>query len=75
MPQSRLMSLAESMANILVGYLVALASQLLIFPRFGVHLPLSSNLLIGAYFTLISLARSYILRRYFNNLRFPKTTL
>ena len=65
--QTRLQSLTESAVNIAVGYAVALASQLAIFPAFGIHLPLSSNLAISAWFTLISLARSYALRRYFNS--------
>jgi hypothetical protein len=66
MNQTRLGSLFESAINIAVGYWVALASQVVIFPVFGVHLPLSDNLLIGAWFTAISLARSYIIRRWFN---------
>lgn len=66
MSQSRAMSGAESVANVAIGYGVAVASQIAIFPLFGVHLPLSDNLLIGAWFTVISLARSYIVRRAFN---------
>jgi len=66
MPQTRLGSLIESVINIAIGYIVALMSQLAIFPMFGIHIPLSDNLLIGAWFTLISLARSYIIRRWFN---------
>lgn len=66
MIQSRAMSAAESVANVAIGYGVAVASQLVIFPLFGVHLPLSDNLLIGAWFTVISLARSYVVRRMFN---------
>jgi len=68
MSQSRAMSGAESVANVAIGYGVAVASQLVIFPLFGVHLPLSDNLLIGAWFTVISLARSYVVRRLFNRL-------
>lgn len=64
--QSRRHSLLESAVNIAVGYGVALLSQIVIFPIFGVHLPLGDNLLIGLWFTLISLARSYALRRLFN---------
>jgi len=64
--QTKLQSLTESITNILIGYLIALMSQLLIFPMFDIILPLSDNLLIGLYFTMISLIRSYILRRYFN---------
>lgn len=66
MPQTRLGSLIESAMNILIGYWVALLSQLAIFPMFGIHIPFHDNLLIGAWFTLISLARSYIIRRWFN---------
>ena len=66
MNQSRVASLAESVMNVLIGYGVALASQLVIFPMFGIHLPLSDNLAIGAWFTVISLVRSYAIRRWFN---------
>lgn len=70
MNQSRLHSALESLANVAVGYGVALASQLAVFPLFGIHVPFSSNLAIGAWFTVISLVRSYVLRRWFNGLRF-----
>lgn len=66
MSQSRLQSAVESMANVAIGYAVAVASQMLIFPLFGIHVTLADNLLIGGYFTLISIARSYALRRWFN---------
>ena len=64
--QSRLASFTESIVNIAIGYGVAVASQLAIFPLFGIHIPLSDNLAIGAWFTVISLARSYVVRRVFN---------
>jgi len=64
--QSRAMSAVESVANVAIGYGVAVTSQIAILPLFGVHLPLSDNLLIGAWFTVISLARSYVVRRVFN---------
>ena len=66
MSQSRAMSALESVANVAIGYGVAVASQIAILPLFGVRLALSDNLLIGAYFTAISLARSYLVRRAFN---------
>lgn len=68
MSQSRAMSAVESVANVAIGYGVAVASQIAIFPLFGVHLPLSDNLAIGGYFTAISLVRSYAVRRLFNRL-------
>ena len=66
MKQTRLGSFIESLMNIVLGYGVAIASQLLIFPMFDIHIPLSSNLGIGAWFTVISIIRSYTIRRYFN---------
>ena len=64
--QSRLQSLFEALANVVLGYGVALGAQLLVFPLFGIHLPLASNLAIGTIFTVVSLIRSYLLRRFFN---------
>lgn len=64
--QSRLGSFIESLANVVLGYGVAVGAQILIFPLFGVVIPLSSNLAIGIIFTLVSLVRSYLLRRLFN---------
>jgi uncharacterized membrane protein (DUF106 family) len=64
--QSRRSSFIEACINVLIGYGVALASQLLIFPLFSIHVPLSTNLWIGLWFTLISLVRSYVIRRWFN---------
>ena len=66
MSQTRAMSAVESVANVAIGYGVAVASQIAILPLFGVHLPLADNLLIGAFFTVISLVRSYLVRRAFN---------
>lgn len=63
--QTRTHSLLESLANIAIGYGIALLSQLVIFPWYGIHIPLSENLAIGAWFTVISLARSYAIRRWF----------
>ena len=73
MRQSRLMSLVESLANVLVGYGVAVLTQVVVFPLFGLHVPLADNLLIGIVFTGVSLVRSYALRRSFEALRVRQT--
>jgi hypothetical protein len=67
--QPRHRSALEAIANTAVGYVVALLVQLAAFPAFGIHIPLSSNLGIGAVFTGASLARSYLLRRVFEGWR------
>lgn len=63
--QSRLHSFIESIANVALGFSVAIASQVAIFPLFGIHVPLTTNLQIGAWFTVISIVRSYLVRRWF----------
>ena len=69
MKQSKWMSLVESIANVVVGYGVAVVTQILVFPLFGLHASLNQNLLIGLVFTGVSLVRSYFLRRVFEALR------
>jgi len=63
--QTKTHSFAESVANVVVGYLVALGSQIAIFPMFDIHVRVRDNLLIGLWFTVISILRSYVLRRWF----------
>lgn len=74
MKQSRLMSLVESVANVIVGYGVAVVTQILIFPIFGLHTTLAQNLKMGAIFTIVSIARSFALRRVFEAIRVRSST-
>ena len=69
MKQSRLMSLLEAVANVAAGYGVAVVMQTLIFPIFGLHTTLAQNLKMGAIFTIVSIARSFALRRVFEAIR------
>lgn len=69
MSQTRLMSLVESVANVMIGYGVAVVTQIMIFPVFGLHMTLAQNLTMGAVFTVVSIARSYVLRRLFERFR------
>ena len=72
MKQSRLMSLAEAVANVIVGYGVAVVTQILIFPIFGLHTTLAQNLQMGLLFTGVSIIRSFLLRRLFEAIRVAK---
>lgn len=73
MKQSRAMSLVEAIANVAVGYCLAVATQLVAFPLFGIEVSLTDNLTIGAIFTAVSIGRSYCLRRLFEALRVQRT--
>jgi hypothetical protein len=69
MKQSRAMSLVEALANVVAGYGIAVVTQILIFPAFGLHTTLEQNLKMGAVFTAVSIARSFALRRLFEAIR------
>lgn len=64
--QSKTGSIIESLVNVAVGYLVALIAQIVIFPVFGIQVPFSTQNKIVILFTVISIVRSYLLRRTFN---------
>ena len=65
MSQSRRLSLLEAVTNVTVGYVLAVATQIVVFPWFGLQASLGDNLAIGAVFTSISLLRGYAFRRLF----------
>jgi len=67
------MSLVESPANVLVGYGVAVASQMAVLPLFGLAVTVAENLLIGLIFTVVSIMRSYARHRGFEVLRVCQT--
>jgi hypothetical protein len=66
--QTRSASLLKATANVGVGYLLALVTQRVAYPLFGIDTPLATDGAIAALFTLVSLARSYLLRRLFERL-------
>jgi uncharacterized protein (DUF2062 family) len=71
--QSRAMSLAEALTNVAVGYGIAVATQMAVFPLFGLHATLAQNMAMGAIFTIVSIVRSYALRRVFEEVRVRRT--
>ena len=66
MNQTRLGSLIEALVNVAIGFSINYLANLVIFPRFGWHISLTDNLLLGLIYTAISIARSYVIRRWFN---------
>lgn len=66
MSQTRLGSLVEALINTLIGFGVSFLSALIIYPLMGIEVSLGQNLFLMVYFTIISIARSYTLRRWFN---------
>ncbi|MDM7463089.1 MAG: hypothetical protein P3W95_005500 [Tepidimonas taiwanensis] len=69
MKQSRIMSMVEAAANVVVGYVLAIATQIVVFPWFGIETGIAEHLTIGLAFVGVSLARGYLLRRLFERWR------
>jgi hypothetical protein len=67
--QTRWGSFLESWANIFVGFAINWTANMLILPAFGFHVTGAEAFHIGLIFTVISLVRSYVLRRIFNQIR------
>ena len=64
--QSKKNSAFEAMSNVAIGYFVSVMANILILPIFGYEVTIADSFGIGIAFTLVSLARSYVLRRIFN---------
>ena len=64
--QSKLESLTEAIINTFTGFVIAFISQLVFFPIVGIEVTLSQNFILTVLFTLVSIIRIYIIRRFFN---------
>lgn len=66
MKQTRMSSFIEAWINVLIGFAINFVANLVILPMFGFNITLEDNLYIGVLYTIISVARSYAVRRWFN---------
>jgi len=64
--QTKKQSLIESLTNTAIGFVISYASTFLILPLVGVQTSAGTNLVITIYFTVISILRGYVIRRWFN---------
>ena len=69
MRQSRMMSFVEAVANVVVGLIVAMATQIVAFPLLGLQASLGQNVRLALVFTVVSIGRSFLLRRLFEALQ------
>lgn len=64
--QKRRHSFLEALLSTMLGFLIALVTQWIVFPIFEIHTSVSTNLAIACIFTGVSIVRSYFIRRLFN---------
>ncbi len=66
MRQTKLGSFYESLINVAIGFGINFIANLVILPLFGFDITLTDNLYIGLLYTIVSVARSYVVRRWFD---------
>jgi len=66
MNQTKLGSLYEALINIVIGWVINFTANMTIFPLFGWEISVEQNIWLGTIYTVISLVRSYVIRRWFN---------
>lgn len=64
--QSKLGSFVEALVNTLLGIILALVAQSAMFALTGIQATAQQNLMVVLGMTVISMIRSYLVRRFFN---------
>ena len=65
--QSKRQSLIETLTNVGIGWFISFIANMLVLPLFGYNINLTDGLLISIIFTIISIVRGYVVRRWFNS--------
>ncbi len=66
--QSKKWSFIEVCVNTLVGFIVTLVCSLFVYPLCGVKASVGGMTMITICFTIISVIRGYVIRRFFNKI-------
>jgi len=64
--QTRLGSLIETMTNIIIGFSINWVMNLIVLPLYGFHVTGGQAFTMGLIYTVVSVARGYAIRRWFN---------
>ena len=66
MQQTKLDSLVEALLSTFIGFVVSFTANLVLMPMLGIPVSLSQNFILTVAFTFVSVARSYLVRRWAN---------
>lgn len=69
MQQSRTQSLVEVCSNVAIGWVISFIVQLIVFPQYDINLSFLDHIEISVLFTVASIARGYVIRRWFNGFK------
>ena len=65
--QSKRESMIETLTNVGIGWFISFIANMLVLPLFGYNINLTDGVLISIIFTVISIIRGYVVRRWFNS--------
>lgn len=68
--QTKLGSFVEAWGNVGIGFAINFTANWFLLPLVGAHLTLANNFALGLAYTLISVIRTYVIRRWFNGMIF-----
>ena len=66
MQQSKLDSLIEALLSTFIGFIVSFTANLILMPMLGIPVSSYQNFISTVAFTFVSVARSYLVRRFAN---------
>ena len=65
--QTKRQSLIETLTSVFVGWLIGVILNMLVLPLFDYKITVVDSLLVSLIFTIVSIIRSYVIRRFFNS--------
>ena len=64
--QTKRQSLIETLTSVFVGWIIGVILNLTILPLFDYNITVVDSLWVSLIFTVISVVRGYLIRRFFN---------
>ena len=65
--QSKKESLIETLTSVFVGWLIGVILNMLVLPLFDYNITVIDSLWVSLIFTVVSVIRGYVIRRFFNS--------
>ena len=65
--QSKMESMIETLTSVFVGWIIGVILNMLVLPLFDYDITVVDSLLVSLIFTVISVVRGYLIRRFFNS--------
>ena len=65
--QTKKQSFIETLTSVFAGWLIGVILNLTILPLFDYNITVVDSLLVSLIFTVISVVRGYLIRRFFNS--------